>query len=54
MTYENAVQMEDFDIDRFRGKTFYTIIAPNNNHACSETSFLGDFVTHTYLDEKNN
>ena len=49
--FVNCVQMADLDMQRFKGKTFYCIIAPTCAHSCCETTFLGDFATHTHIDE---
>ena len=52
--FANCVQMQDLDMNRFKGKTFYCIIAPHTGHSCCETTYQGDFVTHTHIDAEGN
>lgn len=43
--------MPNFDLYKLKGKTFYTVIAPSSAHRCSQTTFLGDFCEHSYINE---
>ena len=52
--FANCVQMKELDMSRLEGKTFYCIIAPHTGHSCCETTYQGDFATHTHIDAEGN
>ena len=49
-SFVQSVQQPDLDLYKLKGKTFKTVIAPTDAHKCSQTTFLGDYCEHSYID----
>ena len=54
LTFVDAVQQENLDLYKLKGKTFYTVLAPTSARQYSQTTFLGDYCEHSWTDEKGS